>query len=202
MNKTATCHIKPKLKTASNLKRCQQIPHIRSVNVHGKSFPKQIFLTISILLFLNATSHLNLPPAHLYCYPAAHCGNTGGSRHLVSVTTHMSTHLIGLLKRGICYLLIKSKELGRFPDRRSLKHVHTIHAGFIIRKLLPKHWELAFGTDQRCEGGKWGMEPRGRILRSNDTPGLPLSRCSANLLSAPGYDWENSFLAIFEPSII
>lgn len=125
MHKTATtCHIKPKLKTASNLKRCQQIPHIRSVNVHDKSFPKQIFLTTSILLFLNATSHLNLPPAHLYCYPAPHCGNTGGSRHLVSVTTHMSTHLIGLLKRGICYLLIKSKELGRFPDRRSLKHVH------------------------------------------------------------------------------
>lgn len=66
--------------------------------------------------------------------------------------------------------------------RGSLKHVHRAHTGFIIRKHLPKATEGKLSTLMRDRrgGSEGGEVPPGRTLRSNDTPGLPLSRCSTN----------------------
>lgn len=93
----------------------------------------------------------------------------------------------------------------------SLKHVRDIHIGFIIRKHLPKATESMLSTlvrvGQRREGRAGGVVPLGRTLRSTDTPGLPLLRCSANqIIPAPwGMRWGGGgFLtkATFEPSTI
>lgn len=73
-----------------------------------------------------------------------------------SAQTHI---LIGLLKRGICYLiylLIKSTEFGRFPGKGSLKHVPNRHTGSILGKHLPRATEStpsALHRDRTGEGG-------------------------------------------------
>lgn len=67
--------------------------------------------------------------------------------------------LIGLLKKGICYLihlLIKSIEFRRSPDRESVKHVPNIHIGHITGKHLPRATESMPSTLLR--DGRRGSE--------------------------------------------
>lgn len=78
-----------------------------SPNVHGKGFPKQILpsLTTSTLLFLNVKSHLNLPPGSFILPPPI--WGTADEAGLLFLTPSPAahTHLIGLLKRCVCYLI-------------------------------------------------------------------------------------------------
>lgn len=109
---------------------------------------------------------------------------------------HTHTHLIGLLKRGVCHLIhLLIKWTWKVPWPRKLDARAHIHTGFIIRKHLAKATEhMLFHTDQRRQGRKWRVVPLGRTPRSNDTPGLPPSRCSATRTPQCPRVWLEKFL--------
>lgn len=158
----------------------QQILHM-SPNTHGKGFPKQISssLTTSTQLFLNVKSHLNPPPCSFTLPPPSppNVESSGWSRPFVVDTIPRGTHT--------SYRSPQEKHLlfNPFANKNQLKlkaHAQYTHWIYHQQAFAKGHWEHAFRIDQRRERRKWGVAPTGRTPRSNDTPDLPLPRCSAN----------------------
>lgn len=112
-----------------------------------------------------------------------HLESSRGNPHFVADIILVGTHLIGLLQRDAGYLihlLIKRQENSEDSLMEEVSACALyIYQIYLQKALARRHPEHAFCLVQRWEGRKSRVGPLGRTLRSNDTPNLPLSRCSA-----------------------
>lgn len=81
--------------------------------------------------------------------------NSSGSRHLVPDPIPEGTHLVSSRRHLPFHPFANPTNLEDSP-RRSLKHVHNVHIGFIIRKHLPKATDSMLSTLMR--DGRGGRE--------------------------------------------
>lgn len=149
----------------------------------------------NLLLSLNVKSHLHFPPCSFTLLhpltPHIYLGNSGGSGHFLSTPSAQATHLYwSLQERHLLFNPFANKIhwIWEIPWQRKLEaRAPYTHWIYHWEASAEGHWEHAFHIAQRWEGRKCGVAPAGRPLRYNDTPGSPLSRCSANQNSSgPG----------------
>lgn len=145
------------------------------------------------LLSLNVKSHLHFPPCSFNCYTLSPPKSRQQWRKWAFSlnTIRTGTHRYwSLQERHLLFNPFANKIhwIWEIPWQRKLeaRAQHT-HWSYRREASAEGHWEHAFHIAQRWEGRKCGVAPAGRPLRYNDTPGSPLSRCSANQNSSgPG----------------